>query len=145
MQFYLTTVCALLETFYLYISMHVCLHVCVCIVHASSMLHMYVCVCSSILVHPLHRAVSLAYSVFGQASGRLSPVVIIHGVFGHRRNWRTLAEQLATSTRTQVGQTSVSQPLQWNLSIKDTLNCLQSQPLVSNSDPNLNITTIAQK
>ena len=91
--------------------MYVCLHAFMC-VHCACKLndpYVCVCVCSSILVHPLHRAVSLAYSVFGQASGRLSPVVIIHGVFGHRRNWRTLAEQLATTTRTQVGQTSGSE------------------------------------
>lgn len=60
--------------------------------------------CACIPVHSLHRAVPLAYSVFGQISARLSPVVIIHGVFGHKRNWRTLAEQLATSTKTQVRQ-----------------------------------------
>ena len=48
------------------------------------------------------RAVRLAYAVYGPSTQTLLPIVILHGVLGHKLNWRSSATKLAKESGRQV-------------------------------------------
>ena len=48
------------------------------------------------------RTVRLAHAVYGSPTQRVLPIVILHGVLGHKLNWRSAATNLAKESGRQV-------------------------------------------
>ncbi|XP_071790469.1 sn-1-specific diacylglycerol lipase ABHD11-like [Asterias amurensis] len=56
---------------------------------------------SSISTHPLKQAVKLSYDVI-EGSPEISPIIILHGVFGSKSNWSTLTKKIHKETQATV-------------------------------------------
>ena len=46
----------------------------------------------------------LAYSAVGPVSSKRSPLVVLHGLFGSKLNWRTLSRRLSEELDRRVGR-----------------------------------------
>ena len=54
------------------------------------------------MLYGYFRTVRLAHAVYGSPTQGMLPIVILHGVLGHKLNWRSAATKLAKESGRQV-------------------------------------------